>query len=436
MAQLNGTHEAGRRSWIEAANGDTDFPLQNLPHGVFSRGGARRGGVAIGDMILDMAAALDAGLFRAELLDVARAAAAPELNSLLESAPDAVAALRVRIQQLLEKGAPEQGRVSELLVPMSEAELHLPARIGAFTDFMTSAPHIAGSRPARPEGGKLPPCFWSLPIAYNSRASSVVVSGTPLERPHGQYPVEGEARFGPTRSLDFELEFACVIGPGNRLSQPIRLDDARAHIFGYCLLNDWSARDFQWWESVLGPFQAKAFRTTVSPWIVTAEAMAPFRKPLPPRPGDAPRPPVHLHSAANDAEGGLAIRFEAHLLTSAMREAGAKPFRLTDTSFDAGSWSFEQMVTHHAIGGCNLEPGDLLSSGTLSDEALESAGCLVERTGGRVPVELANGETRLWLEDGDELVITGRAEREGFRPIGFGPCAGRVIPAVAFTPAA
>jgi fumarylacetoacetase len=436
MPGLNTTHEAGRRSWVESANDRaTDFPLQNLPHGVFSRaGGARRGGVAIGDMILDMAGAAQAGLFRADLSDVARMAGGPELNALLAADADAVSALRARIQQLLEKGAPEEARVSELLVPMSEADLHLPARIGAFTDFMTSAPHIVGPRPARPEGGKLPPCFWSLPIAYNSRASSVVVSGLPLERPHGQYPVQGEAVFGPTSSLDFELEFACMIGRGNPLGQPIRLDEARAHIFGYCLLNDWSARDFQWWESVLGPFQAKAFRTTISPWIVTAEALTPFRKPLPARPEGAPRPPIHLDSATNEADGGLSIRFAAHLTTPTMRKDGAAPFHLTDTRFDTGAWSFEQMITHHAIGGCNLQPGDLLSSGTLSGEALESAGCLAERTGGRVPVELPHGETRLWLEDGDELVITGRAEREEFASIGFGPCAARVMPAVPLTP--
>ena len=210
--------------------------------------------------------------------------------------------------------------------------------------------------------------------------------------------------------------------------------DARDHIFGYCLLNDWSARDIQHWESVLGPFQAKAFRTTISPWVVTSEALAPFRRPMPARPSDAPRPPPHLRDPANEADGGLSIRFLAELRTAEMRRNRASPAVLTDTWFSAGAWSFEQMIVHHAIGGCNLETADLLSSGTLSGEELSSAACLGEITGGRAPIELPNGEKRLWLEDGDELVLRARAEREGFVSIGFGSCAGEVAPSVAFTP--
>lgn len=430
---LNATHEPGRRSWLASANAaDCDFPLQNLPHGVFSLPGQpRRGGVAIGDRILDMAVAVEAGLFDGGLREVAAAAAAPELNGLMAQEGAALSALRARLQQLLEAGSPDQATVAPLLVPMADARLHLPAAIGAFTDFMCSAPHIASARPARKEGA-LPPCFWDLPIAYNSRASSVVVSGVPLERPYGQYRGREGAVFGPVRALDFELEFACFVGRGNDLGRPIRLDEARGHIFGYCLLNDWSARDVQVWESVLGPFQAKAFRTTISPWVVTAEALAPFREPM--DAADRPRPPPHLDSEKNWREGGLAIRFQAALRTARMREAGLEPHVLTRTDFRSSSWSFEQMLTHHAIGGCNLETGDLLASGTLSGRDLESAACLAEITGGRAPVTLPGGETRVWLEDGDELIITGRAEREGFVSIGFGPCAAEILPPLPFTP--
>lgn len=429
---INATHDPSLKSWVVSANQPgTDFPIQNLPHGVFSREGeATRGGVAIGDQILDVKAALVAGLLEGE---AAQAAGEPDLRRLMATEAGAVATLRARIQALLVAGAAEQARVELCLVPMAQAQLHMPTRPGAFTDYMTSAPHIAAARPARAEG-KLPPCFWTLPIAYNSRASSVVVSGRPLERPHGQYRGAEGAEFGPTRALDYELEFACFISQPNALGAPIRLAEARRHIFGYCILNDWSARDVQYWESVLGPFQGKAFRSTISPWVVTAEALAPFRQAMPARPADAPLAPPHLIDAGNEVDGGLSIRFFAHLLTPQMRSKGATAAVLTDTWFSAGSWSFEQMITHHAIGGCNLETGDLISSGTLSGEELSSAACLVEITGGRVPVELPNGERRLWLEDGDELVMTARAEREGFVSIGFGACAGLVVPAVNFAP--
>lgn len=433
---LNHTHDPGRRSWVTSANeAASDFPLQNLPHGVFSTGGgAPRGGVAIGDQIVDIGALVEAGLFdRSGLREIAEAAAEPRLNALMASDRDAVSALRARLHALLENGAPERDQAVAALVPAAEARMHLPAQIRAFTDFMTSAAHIAAPRPSRLEG-QLPPCFWRLPIGYNSRASSVTPSGTPLERPYGQYRGGDSSEFGPTRALDFELEFACFIGKGNRLGRPIHVDAADEHIFGYCLLNDWSARDVQGFESVLGPFQAKAFRTSISPWVVTNEALAPFRKAMPPRPADAPAPPVHLQSQTVEAWGGLAIGFEAHLSTEAMRAAGLAAHRVTATDFDTSAWSFEQMIAHHAIGGCNLEAGDLLSSGTLSGVPLESAACLGEITGGKAPITLANGETRLWLQDGDELTMTARAAHGEARPIGFGACAGRVLPPVKFVP--
>lgn len=434
---INASHDPGRRSWVETANhAGADFPLQNLPHGIFSTSDSpARGGVAIGDSIVDLGGLVQAGVFdKAGLREVAQAAAEPQLNALMASDSAAVSALRERLQQLLEAGSSERSLVERELVPMTTARLHIPANIRAFTDFMTSAWHINAPRPARPEGGPLPPCFWRLPIAYNSRASSIVPSGIALERPYGQFKADDSSEFGPTRALDFELEFACFLRNGNPLGRPVHVDRARGLIFGYCLLNDWSARDVQFYESVLGPFQGKAFRTTISPWVVTAEAMAPFRKPMPARPADAPAPPVHLKNNTLEQDGGLAIRFEAHLLTAQMRAAGQAPQRVTATDFDSSAWSFEQMIAHHAIGGCNMQTADLVSSGTLSGKALEAAACLLEITGGKAPVQLPDGETRLWLQDGDELLITGRAEREGFRSIGFGSCTAVIAPAVDFTP--
>lgn len=427
---LNATHDPSLRSWVASANDpDTDFPIQNLPHGVFSPDGdAPRGGVAIGDQILDLRAAAAAGLFTGPAAETAQAAFEPDLRRLMGMEAGAVSGLRARIQSLLAAEAPERALVEPCLTPMAGAQMHMPTRPGAFTDFMTSASHIAAARPGRPEG-ELPPCFWTLPIAYNSRASSVVVSGRPVERPQGQYRGRDGARVGPTRALDFELEFACFIGAPNPLGEPVPLADARRRIFGYCLLNDWSARDVQVWESVLGPFLAKAFRSTISPWVVTSEALAPFRQPMPARPEGTPPAPHYL---AGEADGGLAIRFLAQLSTSRMRAEGAQAATLTDTAFSASSWSFEQMIAHHTVGGCNLETGDLLSSGTLSGPELSSAACMSEITGGRVPLNLPNGETRLWLEDGDRLLIRGRAVREGFVSIGFGDCVADVAPAVEF----
>ncbi|CAN7608544.1 fumarylacetoacetase [Phenylobacterium sp. LjRoot164] len=435
---INATHDPRLKSWVASANSaDTDFPIQNLPHGVFTRRGETpRGGVAIGDQILDIRAAIEAGLFEQAgpgVRDAAAAAAEPQLNRLMAMEGGVLSELRGALQALLAEGSADRARAQACLASQAESTVLLPARIGAFTDFMTSAPHIAAARPGRAQG-VLPPCFWTLPIGYNSRASSIVASGQKVERPLGQYAVKGgRAGFGPARALDFELEFACYIGLGNVLGQPIHLSQARRQIFGYCVLNDWSARDVQVWESVLGPFQAKAFRTTVSPWVVTSEAMAPFRQPLPARPADAPNPPPHL-AEADGVDGGLALRLQARLRTAAMRKVGDAPVLLSDTSFDASAWSFEQMITHHAIGGCNLETGDLLSSGTLSGEPLESAACLAEITGGRAAFELANGERRLWLEDGDEIWLSARAEREGFASIGFGQCRGEIAPAVEFIP--
>ena len=435
---IDATHDPKLKSWEPTANrANADFPIQNLPHGVFRRAGeAPRGGVAIGLAVLDMRALVASGQLRdwaPEEYDAAEAAAEPTLNRLMALDPSRISALRARLQSLLVEGAAHQAAVAACLVPIDSVELLLPARIGAFTDYMTSAAHIVAERPARPRG-TLPPCFWTLPIAYNSGASSMRASGRAVERPWGQYGTDHGAEFGVSRALDYELEFACYIGRGNALGEPIRLSDARRHIFGYSLLNDWSARDFQVWESVLGPFQAKVFRSTVSPWVITADAIAPFRIAMPMRPDDAPQAPRHLAGAAHDADSGLAIRLQAELLTDRMRREGTAPHILTDTVFGNGAWSFEQMITHHAIGGCDLNTGDVLSSGTLSGADLSSAACIAEITGGKVPIQLQNGEQRLWLQDGDEVTFRARAEREGYVGIGFGACAAVIAPPVAFEP--
>ena len=438
MPALNATHDAALRSWVPGAQAPgTDFPIQNLPHGVFRRrsgGEAWRGGVAIGDMILDIAAAVDAGLFQGIPAEAARAAAEPALNRLMAMGNGAASALRARISRVLAEGSPAAALAARILVPMAEAEMRLPCRVGAFTDFLTSTFHTErGGRRSRPDS-PLPPNFKHLPVAYNSRATSVRVSGEGVRRPNGQRQTpNGDVVFGPCVSLDFELEVGLFIGPGNPLGEPVPIGRAPEHIWGYCLLNDWSARDTQRWESFpLGPFLSKSLSTTISPWVVTAEAMAPFAAPAFPRAEGDPQPLPYLSCPRDRAEGLMDIRLEALLSTAAMREAGQAPARITLTNFRNMYWTFAQMVTHHMSNGCNLMPGDLLGSGTASGPTDESRACFSEITEGSKPVTLPNGETRLWLEDGDEIVFRGRAETAGAVPIGFGECRGRIEPAPAW----
>ena len=434
--KLNATHDPARRSWVESANTGSDFPIQNLPLGVFHRGDEkRRGGVAIGDQVLDLAVVLAAGLLSGRAEEAARAAAGPTLNPLMALGNDAASALRGGLSDLLRIDSPDRGRASSvagLLVPQREAALVLPADVGAFTDFLTSIHHTERSgRQTRPDN-PLPPAFKHLPIAYNSRASSVRVSGEAVTRPNGQYRLpDGEVRFGPCRWLDFELELGAFVGPGNRLGAPIPLSRAPDHLFGYCLLNDWSARDIQRWESQpLGPFLSKSLSTTISPWVVTAEALAPFRAAATPRDRDDPPLLAYLSDPADQAQGAFDLCMEAYLLTPRMRSAGYKPARLTRTNFQHMYWTFAQMLTHHASNGCNLGPGDLLGSGTVSGPTDESRACLNELTTyGTHNLPLPDGEPRTWLQDGDEVIFRARAERDGFVGIGFGECRGRVEPA-------
>jgi fumarylacetoacetase len=433
MTRLNATHDPVRRSWVESANQPgCDFPIQNLPFGVFHREGQRPcGGVAIGDQIFSLAESAELKIFSGLAAEAAQAAAAPALNDLMALGQPHASALREQLSDFLRadgRERPSQGiRTDRLLVPMREALLDVPARIGAFTDFLCSIYHLDRMR----RGRDLPPAFKYLPIAYNSRASSVRVSEN-IRRPRGEYSAaDGETRFGPEPSLDFELEVAAFIGHGNALGDSIPIAQAADHIFGYSLLNDWSARGIQMWESQpLGPFLGKSFSTSISPWIVTAEALAPFRAPAFARAAGDPEPMAHL-SLVSDQEGGsFDVGLEAYLLTPKMKERGLPPARVTRTNVQNFYWTFAQMVAHHTSNGCNLRPGDLLASGTASGPTDDSRACIAELNGsGTKPILLTNDETRMWLEDGDEVTFRARAERHGHVAIGFGECRGRIVPA-------
>lgn len=437
MLALNDTHDPARRSWVESANEPgTDFPIQNLPFGIFRRQGeAPRAGVAIGDSIFDLAAAYDAGLFSGQAAQAAEAAREPSLNRLMALDPELISVLRARISDLLRADGTKSGRAralkERLVVPMAEAQVLLPCQTRSYTDFLTSIHHT--ERNGRLKGLKdpVPATFKYVPVAYHSRSSSLVPSGTPVRRPYGQWRDEsGQIRFGPAESLDYELELGLFIGQGNELGAPIPIEEAERHFFGFCLLNDWSTKEIQWWEQMLGPFLGKSFTTSISPWIVTAEALAPFRLAPEPRPAGDPAPLPYLSSEADQAAGGFNIDLQAYLSTARMREQGEEPVCITRTSSQTMYWTFAQMVAHHTVNGCNLETGDLLGSGTLSGADEASRGCLVEQTmRGAEPITLPNGERRAWLHDGDEVVLRGRAQREGFVSIGFGECRGRIEPA-------
>ncbi len=434
------THDAARRSWVASANGHAEFPLQNLPLGIFSpRGGGPRGGVAIGDAILDVEAAFEAGLFRGASEVAATAAAGDTLNPLLALGCGPRAMLRSRLFELLCDDAPASVRelAPRVLHRAGDCTLHLPARIGDFTDFYAGIQHaINVGRLLRPDAA-LMPNYKHLPVGYHGRASSVRPSGTPVRRPNGQRKPANEAQpsFGPSRNLDYELELGIWIGPGNELAEPIPIAEAHRHIAGYCLLNDWSARDIQGWEyQPLGPFLAKSFHTSISPWIVTSEALAPFRIPQSARPEGDPTPMPHLSAEHDALHGGLNVQLEVLLLTPLMRERGIDPHRLSAGSTSDLYWTASQMIAHHTSGGCNLRPGDLLGSGTISGTEPSSWGSLLEIThAGRMPVRLPSGEERRFLEDGDEVTLRAKAQRPGYAPIGFGDCRARVLPASALT---
>ena len=411
------------RSWVNSANAaGHDFPIQNLPFGVFSTGGdAPRGGVAIGDKVLDVAAALAAGRLRGV---AAQAAAQPTLNGLMAMGRDASAELRAQLTALLAEGAPP---APELLHDRAQVTMHLQVEVRNFSDFMASRPHCARLGRARNPDNPLPPAFHHLPVAYHSRASSVRPSGTDVRRPWGQYARDNGVVFAPTQAMDFELEMAIWIAEENALGEPTPITRADRRIFGVGLLNDWSVRDVQRYEMPpLGPFLGKSLLTSVSPWVVTMEAMEPFMAPLPPRlPGDPPCP-AHLDTARPDA---LRVTMRAAILTPRMAASGMAPHVVTEAPLAEMYWSLAQMIAHHTSNGCNLLPGDLLGSGTVSGAADGQEACLAELLL-RGPISLPGGETRRFLEDGDSVIFTARAEAPGATSIGFGECRGTILPAI------
>jgi fumarylacetoacetase len=408
---------------------DSHFPIQNLPFGVFRpKGGKPRIGVAIGDLIVDLSVLEELDHFRSVEFQGGQVFCDGSLNSFLALGRPAWRKTREILQHLLSDETPtlrDNGRLREKVFHAQKAvTMQLPARIGNYTDFYSSYHHAhnVGTMLRGPENALMPNWKW-LPVAYHGRASSVVVSGTDVRRPQGQNkpPDASAPSFGPTKSLDYELEMAFLIGPGNSLGQPVPIDRATDHVFGFVLMNDWSARDVQAWEyQPLGPFLAKNFCTSISPWVVTLEALEPFRKTLA---SQDPEPLPYLR-AKNDFT--FDIQLEARLQTSSMNA----PYVITRTNFQNLYWSIAQQLAHHTITGCNLEPGDLLASGTISGATEESRGCMLELTWrGANPLGLPNGETRKWLEDGDTLTITGWAQGEGYR-VGFGEVSGRILPVV------
>ena len=437
---MNETHDPRRRSWVESANEPScEFPIQNLPFGIFRRKGSKeppRAGVAIGEQIVDLAPFARAAGFRGKSLAAAKAAARSNLNGLATLGRPFWRALRKDLSRTLALGADADGqrrRLSRHLVPMAKAELSLPVAIGDFSDFYTGIHHATNvGRIFRPDNPLLPNYKW-VPIGYHGRASSVVVSGTPVVRPNGQTkaPDAAAPAFGPCRRLDYEAELGFVIGPGNALGKSFPIRKALDHVFGVVLLNDWSARDIQTWEyQPLGPFLAKSFATTISPWIVTLEALEPFRCAAFARGTDDPRPLPYLHDESDQREGGYAIELEMHLRSARMRGQKLAPMRLSCASSRDSYWTPAQIVTHQVSNGCNLNTGDLLGSGTISGTAPGSFGSLLELTqGGKQPVQLPTGETRTFIEDGDEVIQRGRCAREGAVTIGFGEAAGLVKPA-------
>ena len=433
---LDSTHDPTLESWVDSANlPGADFPIQNLPLGVFHRRPLgplpySAIGVAIGDYILNLRHCVTAGLLDGLAPEALDACSGVRLNRLMSLGRDHWLPLRRRLSELLSAGGGHRSAVEPRLLPRRKAVMLPPATIGNYTDFYASIHHATNvGRLFRPDNPLLPN-YKYVPIGYHGRASSIVVSGRAVDRPSGQWkgPTAEVPVFGPTRSLDYELEVGFFAGPGNALGQPIPIAEAEGHIFGLCLLNDWSARDIQAWEyQPLGPFLAKSFATSISPWVVTMEALAPFRAPAFARPDGDPEPLPYLSLPEDRERGGIDLTLEVHIASRQMRESGVAPARLSRGNLRNLYWTPAQLLTHHASNGCNLRPGDLLASGTVSGPSAEERGCLLELTQrGAEPIRLPTGEERKFLEDGDEVILRGYCERAGFRRIGFGECRGTI----------
>lgn len=432
---LDETHDPNAESWVPSANLETSaFGLQNLPYGVATAGNDAEAVivVAIGDQALNLSACAVAGLLDETFgADARGILCRDDLNALMARSPAEWRALRLWLHRALRAGSEMQSSIEGFLLPVETLQMRVPARIGDYTDFYCSVEHATNvGKLFRPDNPLLPN-FKSLPVGYHGRASSIGVSGAEVRRPNGQIRVDGDIVFAPSRMLDYELELGVFIGGGRNDSGVHRLSEARERLFGVCLVNDWSARDIQAWEyQPLGPFLSKSFVTTISPWVVTMDALAPFRVAARERLADDPALLDYL-ADQDEAEGGaLNIDLTVRLESAAMRERGDQPLTVTRANAAGLYWTFAQMITHHMSNGCPMMPGDMIASGTISGEAPGSQGCLLELTRrGAEPLDLGNGESRSFLQDGDEIVLEGRCEREGFRAIGFGECRGAVLPA-------
>lgn len=419
-------------SWIASANDSTsDFPIHNLPYGVFRHGERTRIGVAIGDQILDLHGCAQHGLLAGLGGEIVAACGEEALNSLMSLGPASWSVLRQRLTGLLNSEQSDdetRARVEPLLVPMREAAMQLPARIGDYTDFYASIHHATRvGKLFRPDNPLLSN-YKYLPIGYHGRASSIVVSGQDIRRPWGQAKTtEAEPAFVPSQSLDYELEVGIFVGEGNNLGETIPIAEAERHVFGLCLLNDWSARDIQAWEyQPLGPFLAKNFATTISPWVVPMEALAPYRVPAVERPAGDPPVLPYLNAPATD-RSSIDVTLEVYLQSLQIRESGTAPILMSQGNFRDLYWTIAQLITHHASNGCNLRPGDLIATGTISGAEEGSEGCLLEKKNNAKSVRLSNGEMRTFLEDGDRVILRGYAHKAGLPRIGFGECIGTIV---------
>jgi fumarylacetoacetase len=437
MTRLDETNDPKRTSWVTSANGHADFPIQNLPLGIFSPAGGseRRAGIAIGDSILDIASANEAGLFAGPARDAAEATSSGSLNNLFASGPNARQTLRAAASQILDAKGSDRKRIEEISGPFlrraTDCVMHLPARIGDYTDFYVGIHHATNiGKVFRPDNPLLPN-YKHVPIGYHGRSSSIVPSGAPVWHPSGQLKDTDNPAptFGPSRRLDYELELGIWIGTGNKLGDSIPIGEADRNVAGFCLLNDWSARDIQSWEyQPLGPFLSKNFATTISPWVITPEALAPFRTAQTPRPHGDPRPLPYLWDEKDQREGAIDLDLEVFLLTPGLRGKGLAPHRIALSSTRHMYWTVAQLIAHHTCNGCNLRPGDLFGSGTISAPEATGVGSLLEATrGGQNPICLESGEERRFLENGDELILRARTPpAPGSVRIGFGECRGRV----------
>ncbi|MGI9328630.1 MAG: fumarylacetoacetase [Pseudomonadales bacterium] len=436
VSPVNATHDPNLSSWVAAANSaDTDFPIQNLPFAVLRRQGSSetfRCAVAIGDHALDLTRLRHSGVLEVDDHALVELCCDSSLNRFMAAGHRAWSSLRQTLSRLLQAEFEQRAALTQCLLPLDTVEYHLPATVGDYTDFYTSIHHATNiGKLFRPDAPLLPNYRW-VPIGYHGRSSSIVVSGQDFERPYGQRLNAGAETpvFGPCQRLDYELELGMFIGPGNALGHPININEADEQLFGVCLLNDWSARDIQSWEyQPLGPFLGKNFASSLSPWIVTAEALAPFKQPWR-RAATEPAPLPYLVSQADAVDGALNITLEAYIETPAMRQQQLKPLRLSQANFQDVYWTPRQLIAHHSANGCNLRPGDLLGSGTVSGSNPGSEGALIEITqGGRRPLKLPDGEQRAFLEDGDRIILRGYCEAAGCRRIGMGEVVGTVLAA-------